>query len=55
MVVQGKESDILSEATIETMKQKSALKKVLQVPNVGHAPMLNSKDQIDPIITFLLE
>lgn len=51
-VLHGKESDILSQATFEEMKERKPDAKTLEI-DCGHAPALNVDEQIEPIRAFL--
>ena len=53
MVIRGANSVVLSEQALEDMKKHPAVKKVLIVQEVGHAPTLLTLDQIIPIADFL--
>ncbi len=53
LVLRGAQSDLLSAATADAMSQRGPRPKVLEIPDVGHAPMLLSAGQIDPVARFL--
>jgi pimeloyl-ACP methyl ester carboxylesterase len=56
MVIRGQNSDLLTEDTLEQMKKRGpGVAKVLIVDGVGHAPMLNTKEQVDAVKSFLFE
>jgi pimeloyl-ACP methyl ester carboxylesterase len=54
MVVRGGESDLLSRETWLEMGERGPKAKLVEIPGVGHAPMLMSEDQIAPVRDFLL-
>jgi len=55
LVIRGAESDLLTRATCEQMAVRGPKAKVVEIPNVGHAPTLMHTDQIDIVRDFLLE
>jgi len=52
-VVRGEHSDLLSSATVETMKQKNAALDATVIPNRGHAPFLDEAPAKDAITRWL--
>ena len=54
LIIRGMQSDLLMADTARDMLQRNHRASLLEVPDVGHAPTLRSKDQIDPIERFLL-
>lgn len=54
MVVRGELSDLLSHATAEEMTRRGPRAKLVEIPGVGHAPMLIQPEQIAVIREFLL-
>ena len=54
LAVRGAESDLLRRETWQEMSKRGPRAKLLEIPGVGHAPMLMSEDQIAPIRDFLL-
>jgi pimeloyl-ACP methyl ester carboxylesterase len=53
LVLRGAQSDLLSAATAAQMAARGPRPAILEFAGVGHAPMLMSPDQIDPVIAFL--
>ena len=54
LVLRGAQSDLLTPATCEQMKQRGPKAKVVEIPGVGHAPTLMHEDQIRIVRDFLL-
>jgi len=53
MVIRGEESTLLDPETLPRMAEAQPKLVTLSVPNCGHAPMLDSTAQVDPIRDFL--
>ncbi len=53
LVLHGRDSDLLSAATVAQMAARGPKPTVIEFEGVGHAPMLLSTDQIDPVVRFL--
>jgi len=53
LVLRGRESDLLSAATVAQMAARGPRPAVVEFAGVGHAPMLLASDQIDPVVRFL--
>ncbi len=53
LVLRGRQSDLLSAATAQQMAARGPKPVVVEFDGVGHAPMLQSGDQIDPVVRFL--
>jgi len=54
LIVRGEQSDLLTRATTEEMRQRNPRAQVLEVPGVGHAPTLMADSQVTPVADFLL-
>jgi pimeloyl-ACP methyl ester carboxylesterase len=55
LVLRGSESDLLSVETATAMRARGPRAQVIEVPGVGHAPMLLDDAQIGPVATFLAQ
>ncbi len=53
LVLRGVQSDLLSASTAARMAERGPKPRIVEFPNVGHAPMLLSPDQIGPVVRFL--
>jgi pimeloyl-ACP methyl ester carboxylesterase len=53
LVLRGAQSDLLSPATAAQMAARGPTPAVVEFADVGHAPMLLSSEQIDPVARFL--
>ena len=53
LVLRGAESDLLSAATAQQMRERGPRPAVIEFAGVGHAPMLLSAEQIRPVVDFL--
>lgn len=54
LVVRGAQSDLLDHATLEEMSRRGPKAKIVEIPEVGHAPMFMDVDQIAIARDFLL-
>jgi pimeloyl-ACP methyl ester carboxylesterase len=54
LVLRGAQSDLLTRQTCEQMHGRGAKAKVVEIPDVGHAPTLLHADQIGIVRDFLL-
>jgi pimeloyl-ACP methyl ester carboxylesterase len=52
MVIRGENSDILTAATVETMRAHHAKMETIDIPDQGHAPLLAEADVIARIANF---
>jgi pimeloyl-ACP methyl ester carboxylesterase len=55
LLVRGQTSDLLSEAIADRMKKRAPKMDVVEVPGVGHAPMLDEPEAKAAIFPFLSE
>jgi pimeloyl-ACP methyl ester carboxylesterase len=53
LVLRGAQSDLLSAATAAAMGKRGPMPAIIEFADVGHAPMLLSPGQIDPVVAFL--
>jgi pimeloyl-ACP methyl ester carboxylesterase len=53
LLLRGAQSDLLSAATAAQMASRGPRPAVIEFAGVGHAPMLLTPDQIDPVVRFL--
>ena len=53
LVLRGALSDLLSAATAAEMGKRGPMPTIVEIADVGHAPMLLSAGQIDPVAQFL--
>jgi pimeloyl-ACP methyl ester carboxylesterase len=54
LILRGAESDLLSSTTAKAMQERGPRPELIEFAGVGHAPMLLSADQIEPVVRFLL-
>lgn len=54
LVLRGADSDVLLADTAKEMQQRGPKAELVELPNVGHAPMLMSDDQIGTVRKWLL-
>jgi pimeloyl-ACP methyl ester carboxylesterase len=55
LVLRGTQSDLLSAAVAAQMAHRGPEARVVEIPGVGHAPMLLDPDQYRPVVEFLNE
>jgi len=55
LIVRGTQSDLLTQETVHEMMRRQPRARLLEVPNVGHAPTLMQDSQLDPVTRFLLD
>jgi pimeloyl-ACP methyl ester carboxylesterase len=53
LVLRGEHSDLLSRATASTMAARGPRARIVEIPGVGHAPMLFADDQVATVVDFL--
>jgi pimeloyl-ACP methyl ester carboxylesterase len=53
LLLRGAESDLLSTTTAQAMQVRGPRPQLLEFAGIGHAPMLLSADQIEPVVRFL--
>ena len=54
LLLRGEKSDLLTPQTAQAMTQRGPHAKLIEVPDVGHAPTLMDEAQIAPVREFLL-
>ena len=54
LVLRGAQSDLLASATAQEMSRRGPRARVIEFAGVGHAPMLLARDQVDPVVEFLV-
>ncbi|MFY8018937.1 MAG: alpha/beta fold hydrolase [Inhella sp.] len=53
LLVRGADSDLLSSATATSMSLRGPKARLVTLPGVGHAPMLDRAEQLAPVLAFL--
>jgi len=53
LVLRGADSDLLSARTAEAMAARGPRPRIVEIPGVGHAPMLLDRDQVELVAGFL--
>jgi len=53
LLLRGADSDLLSRATAERMAASGPCAQVIELPDVGHAPMLDRDAHLNPVLEFL--
>jgi pimeloyl-ACP methyl ester carboxylesterase len=53
LVLRGAQSDLLSAATAAAMTQRGPKARLIEFPGIGHAPMMLTPDQFEPVVDFL--
>lgn len=53
LVLRGGDSDLLSRDTARAMTERGPRARLVEIPGVGHAPTLQSDEQIGPVVAFL--
>lgn len=54
LLLRGAESDLLTHDAAQLMRQRGPCAELVEVPGVGHAPMLMDDSQVAPVRKFLL-
>ena len=55
LLLRGLESDLLSVHTAQAMTQRGPKARLLEFAGVGHAPTFNADDQVQAVVSFLLD
>ncbi|MDF1485316.1 alpha/beta hydrolase [Ramlibacter sp. H39-3-26] len=55
LLVRGRQSDLLSEATARAMGQRGPRARLVELPGIGHAPTFVADDQVALAASFLLQ
>jgi pimeloyl-ACP methyl ester carboxylesterase len=55
LLVRGADSDLLSTATAQAMTQRGPKARLLEFAGVGHAPTFVAHNQVDALVSFLLD
>jgi len=55
LLVRGADSDLLSRQTAKAMTERGPRARLLEFANVGHAPTFVADDQVQAVVSFLLE
>lgn len=55
LVLRGALSDLLTPGAAQAMRQRGPQAQTVEIPNVGHAPMLMDETQIAPVRKFLFQ
>jgi pimeloyl-ACP methyl ester carboxylesterase len=55
LLTRGAQSDLLSHETAQSMTQRGPRARLVEFEGVGHAPTFVSADQVEAIVTFLLD
>jgi len=55
LLVRGAESDLLSVQTAQAMTQRGPKARLVEFVGVGHAPTFVAPDQIQSVLSFLLD
>jgi pimeloyl-ACP methyl ester carboxylesterase len=53
LILRGAESDLLSKSTAGAMQARGPRPSLVEFAGIGHAPMMLSADQIEPVVRFL--
>jgi pimeloyl-ACP methyl ester carboxylesterase len=55
LLLRGQESDLLSVTTAAAMSQRGPKARLVEFAGVGHAPTLVAADQVNAVVSFLLD
>jgi len=55
LILRGADSDLLSSATVQAMAQRGPRARLMEFAGVGHAPTLIAADQVQAVVSFLLD
>jgi pimeloyl-ACP methyl ester carboxylesterase len=55
LLVRGADSDLLSSATAQAMTQRGPKARLVEFVGVGHAPTFVADDQVQTLLSFLLD
>jgi pimeloyl-ACP methyl ester carboxylesterase len=55
LILVGEKSNVLPPELVREMQRQNPRARCLKVPEVGHMPMLMESNQVDPVVTFLME
>jgi len=55
LLIRGADSDLLSRQTARAMTQRGPKARLLEFANVGHAPTFIADDQVQAVVSFLLD
>jgi pimeloyl-ACP methyl ester carboxylesterase len=55
LLVRGADSDLLSSATAHAMTQRGPQARLVEFAGVGHAPTFVADDQVQTLLSFLLD
>lgn len=55
LILRGERSKVLPPELVQEMQRQNPRARCLEVPDVGHMPMLMQSDQVDPVVQFLMK
>ena len=55
LILVGEKSSVLPAELVLEMQRQNQLARCLEVPDVGHMPMLMQSEQVDPVVQFLMK
>ncbi len=53
LCLRGEHSDLLRRETVAEMQRRRPRARVIEVTGCGHAPALNTAEQLDPVAAFI--